>query len=155
MPLAWSATARASLYSGGGRAIVEVMARACRGRWCRLRSAREERRWPSSRSCRRGSPIPRYEPSSTIVVAASKSILDDSAKNPKDVRAARQFLNYYLDATIKIVARYADLARKEASLRGDPSSLKRAESMLDMIRSAFEKQHARLLEDESSTSTPR
>ena len=46
------------------------------------------------------------------MVAAAESILDDLKKNPKNIRAARQFLNYYLDATIKIVTRYAELARR-------------------------------------------
>jgi 5-bromo-4-chloroindolyl phosphate hydrolysis protein len=82
------------------------------------------------------------------VVAAAESILDDLKKNPKDIRAARQFLNYYLDATIKIVSRYADLSEKRLASADIQESLRKVESMLDTVKAAFEKQHARLLEDD-------
>ena len=82
------------------------------------------------------------------VVASADKILEDLRKNPKDIRAARQFLNYYLEATIKIVGTYAELADKNLPSADIQASLRKAESMLDMIRAAFEKQHARLLEDD-------
>ena len=82
------------------------------------------------------------------IVTAAESILDDLKKNPKDIRAARQFLNYYLDATIKIVSRYAELSEKGLGSADIQASLRKVESMLDTMRTAFEKQHARLLEDD-------
>ena len=82
------------------------------------------------------------------IVAAAESILNDLKKNPRDIRAARQFLTYYLDATIKIVSRYADLSEKNLPSAEIQDSLRKAESMLDMIHAAFEKQHARLLEND-------
>ena len=82
------------------------------------------------------------------IVAAAESILDDLKKNPKDIRAARQFLNYYLDATIKIVSQYAELSEKGLGSADIQASLRKVESMLDTMRTAFEKQHARLLEDD-------
>ena len=82
------------------------------------------------------------------IVAAAGSILEDLRKNPKDIRAARQFLTYYLETTIKIVTRYADLAEKKLDSADIQESLRKVEAMLDMIRAAFEKQHARLLEDD-------
>jgi len=82
------------------------------------------------------------------IVGAGEDIVDDLKKNPKDIRAARQFLNYYLDATIKIVTRYADLSEKGLTTSDIQDSLRKVESMLDTIRAAFEKQHARLLEDD-------
>ena len=82
------------------------------------------------------------------IVAAARSIVDDLKKNPKDIRAARQFLSYYLDATIRIVTRYAELSEKRLPSTEIQGSLRKAEAMLDMIRAAFEKQHVRLLEDD-------
>jgi 5-bromo-4-chloroindolyl phosphate hydrolysis protein len=82
------------------------------------------------------------------IVGAAESIVADLKKDPKDVRAARQFLTYYLDATIKIVSRYADLSEKNLPSVEIQESLRKAESMLEMLRAAFEKQHARLLEDD-------
>ncbi|HVO39085.1 MAG TPA: 5-bromo-4-chloroindolyl phosphate hydrolysis family protein [Spirochaetia bacterium] len=80
------------------------------------------------------------------VVASAERILDDLTKNPKDIRAARQFLSYYLDATVKIATRYVELSAKNLDANSIQDSLRRVESMLDLIRGAFEKQHARLLE---------
>ena len=82
------------------------------------------------------------------VVSSAQRILEDLKKNPKDIRTARQFLSYYLDATVKIVARYVELAGKNLDDASIKDSLARAESMLQMISGAFEKQHARLLEDD-------
>jgi 5-bromo-4-chloroindolyl phosphate hydrolysis protein len=82
------------------------------------------------------------------IVSAARSIIDDLKKNPKDIRAARQFLNYYLDATIRIVTRYADLSEKKLASTEIQESLRKAEAMLEMIKGAFEKQHVRLLEDD-------
>ncbi|HEY9592828.1 MAG TPA: 5-bromo-4-chloroindolyl phosphate hydrolysis family protein [Spirochaetia bacterium] len=82
------------------------------------------------------------------VVSAARRIMDDLKKNPKDIRAARQFLSYYLDATIAIVERYVDLSEKGLNAAEIQSTLRKVETMLGMIREAFEKQHARLLEDD-------
>ena len=82
------------------------------------------------------------------IVTAAGSIIDDLRKNPKDIRAARQFLSYYLDATVKIVSRYTELAAKKLDSADIQGSLRKVESMLDTIRGAFEKQHARLLEND-------
>ena len=82
------------------------------------------------------------------VVASAQRILADLEKNPRDIRAARQFLSYYLDATVKIVTRYTELSSKNLDSASIQDSLRRVESMLDVIHGAFEKQHARLLEDD-------
>lgn len=82
------------------------------------------------------------------IVEAAENIIDDLKKNPKDIRAARQFLNYYLDATIKIVTHYADLSEKGLTTSDIQDSLRKVESMLDTIHAAFEKQHARLLQND-------
>jgi 5-bromo-4-chloroindolyl phosphate hydrolysis protein len=75
-------------------------------------------------------------------------IFQDFEKDPKDIKAARQFLQYYLDATIKILQRYSDL-EEHADLSKDLSaSLAKVESLLDTIHTAFEKQLAKLLEDD-------
>ena len=82
------------------------------------------------------------------IVGAAENIVDDLKKNPRDIRAARQFLNYYLDATITIVTHYADLSEKGLTTSDIQDSLRKVESMLDTIHTAFEKQHARLLQND-------
>jgi len=78
----------------------------------------------------------------------TEKILDDIKQDPKDLRQARQFLNYYLDATIKILDRYTELSSKRLANPEVQASLKRVEGLLDTIRLAFEKQHAILLQDD-------
>ena len=75
-------------------------------------------------------------------------ILDDIRKDPKDLRNARQFLGYYLDATIKIVDRYVEISAQGLSDASVQASLRKVEGMLETIRAAFEKQLARLLSDD-------
>ena len=75
-------------------------------------------------------------------------ILDDIRKDPKDLRNARQFLGYYLDATIKIVERYVELSAQGLKDRSVQASLRKVEGMLETIRAAFEKQLAMLLSDD-------
>ncbi|TFG63735.1 MAG: hypothetical protein E4H36_04875 [Spirochaetales bacterium] len=75
-------------------------------------------------------------------------ILDDIKKDPKDYRAARQFLNYYLDSTLKILKRYVEISSHGASSSDIQSVLKKVENTLTTIDSAFKKQLAKLMEDD-------
>lgn len=75
-------------------------------------------------------------------------ILDDLKTDPSDFRQARQFLDYYLDATVKIVQRYVELYGKGGNDPAIQESLRRVEDTLDTIRAAFEKQLALLLEND-------
>jgi len=80
------------------------------------------------------------------IADVADKIVDDIRKDPGDLRAARPFLNYYLDSTVKILERYAELSSKKVLDREVQLSLKRVEALLDSIRLAFHKQLARLLE---------
>lgn len=77
-----------------------------------------------------------------------QEILADIKKDPKDLKMARSFLGYYPDAVIKILERYLDLQRRPVSDPAIANSLARAEGMLKQIGDAFEKQLARLLQDD-------
>ncbi|HTX72848.1 MAG TPA: 5-bromo-4-chloroindolyl phosphate hydrolysis family protein [Rectinemataceae bacterium] len=75
-------------------------------------------------------------------------VLGQIRREPKNLRNARQFLGYYLDATIKIVGRYVYLSSQNLKDGEIQTSLRRVEDMLETIRSAFEKQLARLMADD-------
>jgi 5-bromo-4-chloroindolyl phosphate hydrolysis protein len=78
-----------------------------------------------------------------IIEKIYKNFQDD----PKDIRAARQFLNYYLDAALKVVNQYVELSGK--SSRGEHrESLVKAEELLNKIETAFDKQLTKLYEDD-------
>jgi len=75
-------------------------------------------------------------------------ILADIREDPKDLRPARKFLDYYLDATIKVVDRYVSLSSKNVSSEEMQALLTRAEDSLDTIKSAYDKQLEQLLEND-------
>lgn len=75
-------------------------------------------------------------------------ILDDIRRDPKDLRSARQFMGYYLDATTKIVGKYVEISERDVSSTEIDASLRRVEGTLDTIKGAFQRQLARLLEDD-------
>lgn len=77
-----------------------------------------------------------------------REILSDIAKDPKDLKTARAFLNYYPDAVIKILERYTDLQRRPVSDPSIATSVEKVEGMLQQITRAFEKQLAQLLQDD-------
>lgn len=77
-----------------------------------------------------------------------RKILAEIKRDPEDLKIARQFLSYYLDATINILDKYVKLTSQNVTDAGISNSLKRVESMLDTIGAAFEKQLARLLNND-------
>ncbi len=80
--------------------------------------------------------------------AITDRILQDIRQDPKDLRRARQFLNYYLDATVKILRRYVDISSRGLSGGEIDVTLKKVENSLSTIHKAFEKQLAKLMEDD-------
>jgi hypothetical protein len=82
-----------------------------------------------------------------IDVAVEK-ILGVIRKDPSKLRPARQFLDYYLDATIKILAKYVDISSQDLKDATIQASLARVEGMLGTIKDAFDAQLAKLLTDD-------
>jgi len=74
-------------------------------------------------------------------------IFENIKTHPEDLQRAKPFINYYLDATDKIVSRYVELSRNSNSpeIR---ESLDRVEAMLDQIQETYKKQLRYLLEDD-------
>ncbi|PKL41205.1 MAG: hypothetical protein CVV44_00780 [Spirochaetae bacterium HGW-Spirochaetae-1] len=74
-------------------------------------------------------------------------IFENIKIHPEDLQRAKPFINYYLDATDKIVSRYVELSRNS----NNPEirdSLDRVEAMLDQIQETYKKQLRYLLEDD-------
>lgn len=83
----------------------------------------------------------------TIADVADR-ILADLRQDPKDIRSARRFLEYYLDATLLVVTRYVDLSDRATPSEDVQEVLGKFEGLLDAIQATFEKQHERLLRDD-------
>ena len=75
-------------------------------------------------------------------------IFDVLKKNPNDARRAKQFINYYLDATVNIVKKYVELSRRKDQTEEVRNSLSEVENTLDSIKETYEKQLANLYEDD-------
>lgn len=82
------------------------------------------------------------------IARAAMNIVDNFRKDPKDIKRARQFVNYYLDATVKIVTRYVELSNAQVVTPEVEKSLKKVEEIVQSIRKTFEKQHEMLLQDD-------
>ena len=90
----------------------------------------------------------RVRAKANAVCDAVARIITDVREDPKDLRGARKFLNYYLDAAINVVKRYVDLRKRGASTAEAQAALSRAESSLETIRAAYERQLQHLLEND-------
>jgi hypothetical protein len=82
------------------------------------------------------------------IADVADKILEDIKQDPADLKAARPFLNYYLDSTVKILERYAEISSKKVIDKDVALSLKRVEDLLDAIRLSFHKQLAKLQEND-------
>jgi len=76
-----------------------------------------------------------------------EKIFKDFEHDPKDVKAARQFLNYYIDATLKIVQQYSLLSKKSPD-SGREKTLRDVEESFAKIEKAFENQLNKLYDDD-------
>jgi len=77
-----------------------------------------------------------------------EKILTTIAEDPKKLKPAKQFLNYYLDAAVRIMTMYTELASKNVNDADIQAALAKVESTLGTIKDAFEKQLAKLLSGE-------
>lgn len=75
-------------------------------------------------------------------------ILAEIKRDPPDLKAARQFLSYYLDSTVTILDKYVTLSSQAVADPGIRESLGRVERALETINLAFGKQLARLLSND-------
>jgi 5-bromo-4-chloroindolyl phosphate hydrolysis protein len=74
-------------------------------------------------------------------------IFDGIRKNPSGIHKVKQFTNYYLDATKKIVEQYAELSNRTKKTPEVEKALRTVEELLDMVRHTFDRQLANLLEE--------
>ncbi len=82
------------------------------------------------------------------ICKAATDIIENFKKDPGDIKRARQFVNYYLDSTVKIVTRYVELSNSRVISPETERSLKKVEDLLGTVKASFEKQLQQLLEDD-------
>jgi 5-bromo-4-chloroindolyl phosphate hydrolysis protein len=75
-------------------------------------------------------------------------ILDTIKNDPKDLKPARSFLNYYLDTAMRILSRYNELVLHQSPSKEVEEIIERVDRTLGTLEQAFEKQQERLLEND-------
>ncbi len=80
-----------------------------------------------------------------------EKILAEIKRDPDDLKRADEFLDYYLDSTIKILSKYVELTTHGIKDKNIEKSLARVESMLESLKTAYSKQFTRLLTNDVSS----
>lgn len=71
------------------------------------------------------------------ICTVANDIFDNFVKDPKDIKASRRFLIYYLDTTERIVAKYYELSRSTYLSDEAKKTLKNVENTLVLIKDSF------------------
>lgn len=79
------------------------------------------------------------------VAGTAENIFRNFQKDPKDIKAARQFITYYMDAVINVLQQYSAIPEGAA---GRKDFRKKVIELLNTANTSFEKQLARLYEDD-------
>ena len=82
------------------------------------------------------------------IAQIADAIFADFKRDPKDMKAVRRFLTYYLDTTQKIVLKYRELSAGYGKTQATMEILARVEQMLPLIRATYEKILEKTLEDD-------
>ena len=70
----------------------------------------------------------------------SNKIIDTLSKNPNKLGQARNFLNYYLPVTIKILTRYDEIENQKLNTPESQKFMKSVQDMTEKIKNAFNEQ---------------
>lgn len=70
----------------------------------------------------------------------SNKIIDTLSKNPNKLGQARNFLNYYLPVTIKILTRYDEIENQRLNTTESKEFMESVKKMTEKIKNAFKEQ---------------
>jgi len=73
-----------------------------------------------------------------IIYETSSKILKAIEKNPEKISGARNFLNYYLPVTIKILERYDEIENQKLTTKDSKKFMASIQNMVEKIKDAFE-----------------
>ena len=81
-----------------------------------------------------------------LIERLTAQIFDCVRKNPKKLSQIRQFLNYYLPATIKLMEQYVTLQNQSLKTENITEGMQKIEDLLDKVIIAFQRQLDALFE---------
>lgn len=82
-----------------------------------------------------------------IALTATK-IIDTIDKKPEKFDSSRNFLNYYLPVTIKVLNRYNEIEDQKLISEDSKKFMKSVENMIPMINTAFEEQLSKIYQSD-------
>ena len=74
------------------------------------------------------------------ICETSNKIIDTLSKNPNKLGQARNFLNYYLPVTIKILTRYDEIENQKLNTAESNKFMKSIQELTEKIKDAFNEQ---------------
>ena len=78
----------------------------------------------------------------------SNKIIETVEKKPKKIKGIRNFLNYYLPVTLKILERYDEIENQKLNTESAQKFMSSVENMVEKIKDAFEKQLSNIYQEE-------
>ena len=78
----------------------------------------------------------------------SNKIIETIEKKPNKLKNARNFLNYYLPVTLKILERYDEIENQKLSTESATKFMSSVQNMIEKIKDAFEKQLSSIYQEE-------
>ena len=82
------------------------------------------------------------------ISVTSNKIIETIEKKPNKLKGARNFLNYYLPVTLKILERYDEIENQKLTTDSAEKFMKSVEEMIEKIKDAFEKQLSSIYQEE-------
>ena len=78
----------------------------------------------------------------------SEKIIDTVIEKPEKIKKIRNFLNYYLPVTIKIIERYDEIENQKLNTAQTKKFMNSVEEMISKIKTAFEEQLSNIYQTE-------
>lgn len=82
------------------------------------------------------------------ISATSNKIVETVEKKPNKLKNVRNFLNYYLPVTLKILERYDEIENQKLNTDSAKKFMSSVEGMIEKIKDAFEKQLSSIYQEE-------
>ena len=82
------------------------------------------------------------------IYLTSTKIIETIEKKPNKLKSARNFLNYYLPVTLKILERYDEIENQKLTTDSAKKFMDQVEEMIEKIKDAFEKQLSSIYQEE-------
>lgn len=82
------------------------------------------------------------------IVGTTNKIIETVEKKPEKIKKVRNFLNYYLPVTMKILERYDEIENQRLNTKDSKKFMSSVEDMIAKIKAAFEEQLSNIYQTE-------